>query len=435
MRKLLLFTAVLYISQLLYAQTPVAYYPFNGNANDAVGINNGIVTNATLTADRFGNTNSAYNFDGLDDRINAPLSTTVVDNFSIEGWAKISTLTSDNQIIFHNGNSFLNGWGLLISSTGSLVILYGAVSYTTVPFQCSLNQWYHFALVRTNGITKAYANGTEVFNSNIASPVAPTDNFCIGNMSTGTNFFNGVVDNVKVYNTALTAQEVSDLYNNIEFCNGIDDDGDGLIDETCIPNASMGDATINEGNAGTQEMRFTLSLDHPYTDVVQVKYTTADSTASRNTDYVKKQGIINFQPGQVTKRITVTINGDSTVEANEFLKVLASQATNAKMLDSIGVGRIRNDDVAAAVMASGSDEAKVITVKLSPNPAKDMISLSGLKPVNTTIQIADMQGRIVMQQLSSGNTVSINIAQLNPGLYLLKYTDGQTIKSIKFMKE
>ena len=147
MKKLLLLIAGLYIGQMLCAQTPLAYYPFNGNANDATGVLNATVNGATLTTDRFDNANSAYSFDGVNDRITASVPTTVVDNFSLEGWAKISGLTSDNQIIFHNGNSFLNGWGLLISSTGTLVVLYGAVSYNGTSFQCSLNQWYHFALV------------------------------------------------------------------------------------------------------------------------------------------------------------------------------------------------------------------------------------------------------------------------------------------------
>ena len=47
----------------------VAHYPFNGNANDIIGDNHGIVYGATLTADRFGNSNSAYDFDGVDDYI------------------------------------------------------------------------------------------------------------------------------------------------------------------------------------------------------------------------------------------------------------------------------------------------------------------------------------------------------------------------------
>ena len=71
---LALFTLPILNAQDLPSYVPteglVAYYPFNGNANDQSGNgNNGTVTGATLTNDRFGNSNSAYQFDGVDDRV------------------------------------------------------------------------------------------------------------------------------------------------------------------------------------------------------------------------------------------------------------------------------------------------------------------------------------------------------------------------------
>jgi len=66
------------------AQTPIAYYPFTGNANDAAGSLNGTVNGVTLTTDRFGNTNSAYSFDGVDDFISTTnLATSQADNWTM----------------------------------------------------------------------------------------------------------------------------------------------------------------------------------------------------------------------------------------------------------------------------------------------------------------------------------------------------------------
>lgn len=435
MKQLLLFTAGLYLSQLVYAQTPVAYYPFNGNANDAAGINNGTVTGSTLTADRFGNTNSAYYFDGTDDRINASLSTTVVDNFSLEGWAKISSFTSDNQMIFHNGNSFFNGWGLLISSTGSLVIIYGSVSYTTVPFQCSLNQWYHFALVRTNGITKAYANGTEVFNSTITSPNVPTNNFCIGNMSTGTNFFNGVIDNVKVYNTALTAQQVSNLYNNIEFCNGIDDDGDGKIDETCTPTVSIANKSLAEGNSDTTDMKFSITLNHVYDSAVSVRYKTANKTATAGSDYVAINKVLKFNPGQVKKTVTISVLGDITVEPNEQFNVILINPVNTILGSSdTAIGTIRNDDAAPALHAATSDALKKISLSISPNPAKDVLNIYGTT-AGSIASIYSMEGSLILRKKITSAAGEINISKLASGIYVLHYMYEDKKQVIKFLKQ
>src|SRR5580765_3803529 len=63
---LLLFLSNSVFAQVNLNQGLVAYYPFNGNANDQSGNNNNpIFNNATLTADRFGNSNSAYSFNGI----------------------------------------------------------------------------------------------------------------------------------------------------------------------------------------------------------------------------------------------------------------------------------------------------------------------------------------------------------------------------------
>jgi hypothetical protein len=74
MNKFLTFIFAILTTISTFAQAPisglVAYYPFNGTANDAVGTNHGTVNGATLTTDRFGNVNSAFNFDGINDWIN-----------------------------------------------------------------------------------------------------------------------------------------------------------------------------------------------------------------------------------------------------------------------------------------------------------------------------------------------------------------------------
>jgi hypothetical protein len=68
----------------------VAYYPFNGNTNDASGNgNNGVVNGATLTADRFGNANQAYSFDGISDNITIPYNTSFCNtNYTYSLWYK-----------------------------------------------------------------------------------------------------------------------------------------------------------------------------------------------------------------------------------------------------------------------------------------------------------------------------------------------------------
>jgi hypothetical protein len=83
----------------LSAQIPseglVAWYPFNGNANDESGNgNNGTVNGATLTADRFGNANSSYYFSGNEEiRItNSQIFNELTNTITISAWVNISTV-------------------------------------------------------------------------------------------------------------------------------------------------------------------------------------------------------------------------------------------------------------------------------------------------------------------------------------------------------
>ena len=73
---LTLFTTC-FLCTVLIAQSPIAYYPFNGNANDAAGTINGTVNGASLTTNRFREPNTAYNFNGTGNHINLGNSTTL----------------------------------------------------------------------------------------------------------------------------------------------------------------------------------------------------------------------------------------------------------------------------------------------------------------------------------------------------------------------
>ena len=81
----------------------MAYYPFSGNANDASGNgNDGTVHGATLTEDRLGNANSAYNFDGVNDYLEVPKINLDGSSFSISAWINLSDISGYNTI-YSNG--------------------------------------------------------------------------------------------------------------------------------------------------------------------------------------------------------------------------------------------------------------------------------------------------------------------------------------------
>ena len=123
MKKKILSIACVLVSAITFAQIPtdglVAHYPFSGNANDeSSNSNNGVVNGATLTTDRFGNANSAYSFDGVDDWIDCGssiLGVTTSNSLTINAWIKVPTTLVSSTIIakYENLNASNSNYALI----------------------------------------------------------------------------------------------------------------------------------------------------------------------------------------------------------------------------------------------------------------------------------------------------------------------------------
>ncbi len=112
------------------------------------------------------------------------------------------------------------------------------------------------------------------------------------------------------------------------------------------PRISINDAYAVEGNGGTTEFTFTVSLSAGYDQAVTVDYTTADDTAIAGSDYASASGKLTFLPGQPTSQtITVLVNGDRQVEPYEtFLVNLSGASSNAAISKGTGYGTIVDDE-------------------------------------------------------------------------------------------
>ena len=127
-----------------------------------------------------------------------------------------------------------------------------------------------------------------------------------------------------------------------------------IIDDDGLPVLNINDATLLEGNSGTQQMIFdaTLSLASP--EVVTVAYETVDGTAVTPNDYTATSGSLTFAPGQTNRQISVSILGDVIDEGeSEQFTVQLSNPVNAALDKAIGVGTIIDDDIARLSHLSG----------------------------------------------------------------------------------
>jgi uncharacterized protein YhjY with autotransporter beta-barrel domain len=128
------------------------------------------------------------------------------------------------------------------------------------------------------------------------------------------------------------------------FVNG--SQGTGTItNDDPLPTLSIGSPSIIEGNLGTRTLNFVMTLDAPSSQGVSVNVATANGTATAGSDYVATSGGFSFAPGETSKTLPVTVNGDTTPEADESFTVTMSGVTNAVIGTNPGTGTITNDDV------------------------------------------------------------------------------------------
>jgi len=124
-----------------------------------------------------------------------------------------------------------------------------------------------------------------------------------------------------------------------------DSQGEGTIVND-DPVLSIDDLTLAEGDSGTSNAVFTVTLSLDSGETVTVDYTTANGLALSGQDYEAVTGTLTFTSGgALTQTISVPINGDTTDEIDEDFLVQLSNATNADILDAEGVGTIQNDDL------------------------------------------------------------------------------------------
>ena len=108
---------------------------------------------------------------------------------------------------------------------------------------------------------------------------------------------------------------------------------------------SINNVTLAEGNSGTTSFVFTVSLSNPSVFPITVDYATANGTATAGSDYTATSGTLTFPANSTaTQTITVLVNGDTTVEANETFLVNLTNPTNATISQAQGTGTITNDD-------------------------------------------------------------------------------------------
>ncbi|MFC6495639.1 Calx-beta domain-containing protein [Ancylobacter dichloromethanicus] len=113
------------------------------------------------------------------------------------------------------------------------------------------------------------------------------------------------------------------------------------------PTLGVADAQVSEGDGGQSLVTFTVTLSKAAAGVVSVDYSTLNGTALAGSDYQPALGTLVFQPGETTKAVTVTVNGDTGFEFDESFDLVLSSPSGATLADGRATGTIVNDDAQA----------------------------------------------------------------------------------------
>lgn len=131
-------------------------------------------------------------------------------------------------------------------------------------------------------------------------------------------------------------------------------DAQGLvaIDDDDGPTVAVSSPSVLEGNAGTTQAGFTLSLSAPSVQPITVPYLTVDGTASVGQDYQLTSGTVTFPTGTTGQGVNVPVVGDALDEPNETFYLSLGQVTDATPASAAIQGTIRDDDGGAIVLQS-----------------------------------------------------------------------------------
>lgn len=204
----------------------VGRWQMTGNANDATPYsNNGTVSGASLTTDRFGTSNSAYSFNGTSNQISIPnpVPNFISSNnapFSMSIWLRPSNVTTSNhRSIVGNETYNVRGFRYGINSSQRFSFWTSESGGNLHPIQSTtsaiINTWYHVVVTYDGSVVKIYVNGNpEVASASGRTIISGTNNLVLAGGTGGVDRFAGVMDDFRTWSRALNVQEVQAIYGN-----------------------------------------------------------------------------------------------------------------------------------------------------------------------------------------------------------------------------
>lgn len=452
--------------------------------------NNATILGATPTTDRFGRANMAYEFDGIDDYMNVDHNSLqdldLMTGISISVWVNPTVLpTTGLAAIVTKWHGFTNEQFGIFMDGGNNMVGIRQVNSNGISDNANMttNTWYHvvFTFDKTTGEHKVFVNNINTLTQTITNPYNNTTattslsfgaqaNVMNGGPASPTRFFNGKIDDIRIYNRVLNTNEIDSLYHLDEpVCLGFEADVTSTMDASSSV-ASDGSFsfittggfapysyTINGGSAininsgsmcgGSFEGGgFTLVPPTPsiITSLSFVSYGNPNGTCSNFTygtchaisSYSANQSAIG-QTSAYLDASNVTY-GDPCFGNGKYLSAQLSYAEEVtisnlapgtytlELTDSLGCTTMKEVVIGSPMNIT---ELSSNLSKVYPNPATDILNIQAF--TSTQISILNIVG-VEILNFEMDKNINLNISSLKKGVYFVR--DLNTLQTIRFVK-
>jgi hypothetical protein len=387
--------AILGFANFTMAQVPnyvptnglVGWWPFDGNTIDeSINTNDGTVNGATLTTDRFGNPNKAYNFNGFSDYIiiqNTLLSSTT-SSLTISLWYKTTDLDANFISDRYTGSNYLKYFvgiseGQIVSGN------YSSSCNNPVLTNVLNNNWSNLVIVKnlSLNLNLIYLNGLLVNSSSSVCYHGSNNPTQIGRWGGGNEaYYSGKLDDIGFWNRALTETEITALFTSSS-CDTITKQP---INQTVNINTNASFILATTDSLATYQWQSDLGMGF---------------------QNISSAGQFNGATND-----TLIVSNISMTNNNQNFRCIVSSGI-CKDTSSIAKLTVNNN--------SGiNSPSNVNALKVYPNPASTILHIDLEKPGYYTSKLSSVAG----QSIVSPTTGTIDISALANGVYILTIYDS-----------
>jgi len=397
----------------------------------------------TITVTQAAAPNNALNFDGVSNYVNCDIFNP--DVFTIEAWVNPNALNADQAVVSTLSTMANEGSELHIGSDGIPIFTVRNASgwadtKGTVPV--SANTWTHLAATFDGTTVKLYVNGYLSASSTPGSYTKGSSEMHIGGRSSYGSFFNGVIDEVSVWNSALTESQIAgNMFTGIDnpatvtgltryftFNQGTAGESNSAITYLTDASASAKNGTLNSfvltgstSNWVTGYIPAVLSVSALTASIGETEGSTTTVNVASNLAWtaVSDQSWLTVSPASGTGNGSLTFNAAKNTTVVPRIATVTISATGVPS---------QTITVTQQGTTTGIDVDSAETLRLYPNPATDQFRIEGVN-AGSALKLFDINGKLLIS-VESYDGSSVPISNLQCGIYFVK-VKGKIFRFVK----